>query len=116
MRRLEFDQFEFPNPSTEERLVITLEAKSIGDDPRRFLARCDNGSELVKQFAALEMSAFAGSFGSKDIGHHLRTFANVGDAETGSATHCRFDFGPDEQTVFLETSLRHVLYHRSTSG
>lgn len=116
MRRLEFDQWEFPDPCTEERLVLTIESKKIADEMKRFLSGCDGGLDLI---AAVEKSSeenFSTIPGNANIADHLLVFAGIQEDELMNAKARRCYINPDGDIVLIETPTRFVLYEWSTSA
>ena len=116
MRRLEFDQFEFPNASTEEHLVVTLEerGRSPSKDIRSFVARCDEGTRLSEELNGAAMLPLAASH--VRFLDYLETFAQVPKTEIRQARVARLSWEEDEETAVVETPRFFVLFRWSASA
>ena len=116
VRRLEFDQFEFPNHSTEEHLVLTLEEKAQSQSISEFLSRCEEGLSLITSLTAASMKPLSGSHGSAEISKYLQSFGAVSASEIAEASYVRLSDDPDQEIILLETPSYFVLYQWSTSA
>lgn len=115
MRTFSFDQFEFEDASTEERLQISLANQSEFPCPNvnEFVATCI-GVEAASKLGAPVL--FADHFGYGKVRKYLSHFADIELPD-----HCKWPCyllsdGPGEWSLVFEAPTRFIHYCWSTSA
>lgn len=115
MRTLTFDQFEFDDPSGEERLEISLASRSDFPfpTPSSFVAACVGIDAAGRLGPSVE---FSEHFGYGKVREYLAHFAAVAIPENCSWPCYVLADGPDEWQIVIEAPGQFICYCWSTSA
>jgi hypothetical protein len=116
MQILEFDQFEFANPSTEERLRLSVERKSQLPLASEFLDHCLSRVQRSSLLPPVPVAAFQECLWRQEVEALLSRFAPHLAQELGESKVRTLLIEPDQHWLLIESSERFILYEWSTSA
>jgi len=116
MKILEFDQFEFPYHSSEERLRLSIEAKSRSRDANAFVERCLTHEQRGKLAKSESPVLFESSHWRGELIELVAHFAPELVIELPSAHVTTLLNENGEHWLLLETPATFVLYEWSSAA
>jgi len=116
MQTLEFDQFEFANPSTEEHLRLAVERKSRMPVISTFLDQCLSRVQQASLVSPIPPQPFQECFWRREVEDLLARFAPqlVPDLDESMVTVLLNEF--DEHWLLIDSPRKFILYEWRTSA
>jgi hypothetical protein len=116
MQILEFDQFEFANPSTEERLRLSVERRSQISLAAEFLDHCLSRVQQSSLLPQSQPTSFQNCSWRTEVEELLSRFMPQLVSELGKSKVSTLLNEPDEHWLLIESPERFILYEWSTSA